>query len=197
MSQDLIIATGNPGKVREIAAILEPCGLRVLPQSDFGVPEAEETGVTFIENALIKARNAAAHSGRAALADDSGLCVDALGGAPGVRSARYAGPGANDTANLQRLLTELDGRGEDERGARFVCLMVCVRHADDPLPLIAQGIWTGRIATAPRGDGGFGYDPIFVPAGWDQTMAELTDEEKDRISHRGRALRALRGAVAG
>jgi XTP/dITP diphosphohydrolase len=191
MTTDLILATGNPGKLREISAILAPRGFRVLPQSDFAVPEAEETGASFVENALIKARNASARSGRAAMADDSGLCVDVLGGAPGVHSARYAGAGASDADNLARLLEELQGRQPGERRARFVCLMVCVRHAEDPLPLIAQGEWQGHVAEAPRGSGGFGYDPVFLPEGGTRTAAELPPAEKNRVSHRARALRQL------
>ncbi len=187
---ELVLASNNPGKAEELSGLLAALGIRVIPQSQFSTPAAEETGQTFIENALIKARNAAAYSGRPALADDSGLCVDALGGSPGVISARYAGVDADDAANRERLLRELGD--SEERSARFVCLMVCLTGPHDPLPLIAQGEWAGEIATAARGDGGFGYDPVFIPRGDTRTAAELPPEEKNRQSHRGQALAALR-----
>lgn len=186
----LVIATGNAGKLREIRQLLEPLQLQVLPQSDFAVPEAEEPYVTFIENALAKARHASRHTGLPALADDSGICVDALQGAPGVYSARYAGEpsgsSTQDARNNDKLLAALSGR--KDRHAHYYCVMVLVRHADDPQPLIAEGIWQGEILEAPRGDGGFGYDPIFLDAKTDKTGAELPLEIKNRISHRGQAL---------
>lgn len=188
---ELVLASNNPGKAEELSRLLAESGIRVLPQSEFRVPEAEETGQTFVENALIKARNATACSGRPALADDSGLCVDALEGAPGVRSARFAGPEADDAANRHLLLEQL--RGETRRSARFVCVVVCIRHAYDPLPLIAQGEWHGRIGEEERGSGGFGYDPVFLPdEAPAKTAAELAPAEKDRLSHRGRALEGIR-----
>lgn len=187
---ELVLASNNPGKTEELAEMLADSGIRVMSQRDFGTPEAEETGVTFVENALIKARNAVAYSGRPALADDSGICVDALDGAPGVRSARYAGPEATDGDNVDRLLAALGDR--EDRGARFVCVVVLLRHLEDPLPLIAVGEWPGEITTAPRGEGGFGYDPVFLPKGEHRTAAELPAEDKNRLSHRGRALARLR-----
>jgi XTP/dITP diphosphohydrolase len=186
----LVIATGNAGKLREIRELLSPLAIEVLPQSDFDVPEAEEPYVTFIENALAKARHASRHTGLPALADDSGICVDALQGAPGVVSARYAGGASRasgqDERNNEKLLRALEG--SKDRHAHYYCVMVLVRHADDPQPLIAEGIWQGEILDAPRGDGGFGYDPIFLDAKTDKTGAELPLDIKNRISHRGQAL---------
>jgi len=187
----VVLASGNQGKVREINQILAGLDIEVVPQSDFDVPEAEETGLTFVENAILKARNAAQHTGLPAIADDSGIEVDALHGAPGIYSARYAGVGASDQANLEKLLKELDGVPANLRSARFQCLMVYMRHGDDPTPLICQGTWNGRITEAPSGDNGFGYDPVFFVPGHDCTSAELPSEEKNRLSHRGQALRAL------
>jgi len=187
----IVLASGNPGKVREINQILAGSGIEVVPQSELGVPEAEETGLTFVENAILKARNAARHSGLPAIADDSGLEVDALNGAPGIYSARYAGPGASDTENLQKLLRNLEGVSEAQRTARFQCLMVYMRHADDPTPLICQGTWEGRILTAPQGESGFGYDPVFYVPETQCSAAELSAEDKNRRSHRGQALRCL------
>ncbi len=187
----IVLASNNPGKVREIGAMLEGSGIQVVPQSDFAVGEVEETGLTFVENALLKARHAAELSGLPAIADDSGLVVDALNGAPGIYSARYAGPDATDADNLHKLLDAMVDVPEAERTARFVCLMVFLRHAADPLPLVCQGIWEGRITTAPSGEGGFGYDPIFFVPERGCTSAELPPEEKNRLSHRGRALRCL------
>ena len=184
----IVLASGNPGKVREINQLLSGSDYEVVPQSAFEVPEAEETGLTFVENALIKARNAARHSGLPAIADDSGIEVDALRGAPGIYSARYAGEGATDEANLQKLLAELEGVPEAERTARFQCVMVYLRHPEDPVPLIVQGTWEGRILTEPRGAGGFGYDPIFFVPEHGCSAAELTPEQKNAISHRGQAL---------
>jgi XTP/dITP diphosphohydrolase len=189
----LIIATGNPGKLREIRELLQPLGISVLPQSDFAVPEAEEPHVTFIENALAKARNASRHTGLPALGDDSGICVDALQGAPGVLSARYAAEDdsapTQDARNNRMLLQALDG--VEDRHAHYYCVMVLVRYADDPEPLIAEGVWQGEILQAPRGEGGFGYDPLFLDAKTDKTGAELPLEIKNRISHRGQALHKL------
>ncbi|MDX1607064.1 MAG: RdgB/HAM1 family non-canonical purine NTP pyrophosphatase [Candidatus Competibacterales bacterium] len=192
---ELVLATGNPGKLRELAALLAPLEIEVVAQSALGVPEVEETGLSFVENALLKARNAARHTGLAALADDSGLCVDALDGAPGVRSARFAGPGADDAANRARLRAALEGVEPARRGARFVCVLTLLRHAEDPLPLICQGLWEGVIARSERGDHGFGYDPLFELPGRDMTAAQLPPEEKNRLSHRGRALAGLREAL--
>lgn len=187
----LILATGNPGKVRELTELLAQLAIEVRPQSVPGVDDAEETGLSFVENALIKARHAARQTGLPALADDSGLCVDALGGAPGIRSARYAGPDADDAANRARLLTALDGVPIEQRAARFVCVLVLLNHAEDPLPLICQGEWQGRITLAERGDNGFGYDALFELPDSGRTAAELSADEKQRHSHRGRALRQL------
>jgi len=196
-STTVVVATGNHGKLEEIARFLEGSGLEFAAQSDYAVPAADETGLTFVENALIKARNAAAFTGLPALADDSGLEVDALGGAPGIYSARYAGQGADDAANNERLLAELAGVPASARTGRFRCVIVLVRRAGDPMPVIASGTWEGRIREAPSGTGGFGYDPLFEPAGQTVTAAELDPAEKNRLSHRGQALAALAAAVAG
>jgi XTP/dITP diphosphohydrolase len=187
----VVLASNNAGKVREFHALLAGLGLEVRPQADFGVPEAEETGLSFVENAILKARNAAAHTGLPALADDSGIEVDALNGAPGIRSARYAGPGAGDQANLEKLLEALSGVDEARRGARFQCVIAYLRHAEDPMPLICTGTWEGRITEAPRGAGGFGYDPVFLVPERGCTSAELPAEVKNALSHRGQALRRL------
>lgn len=187
--QKLVIASGNQGKLKEIQALLAPLALEVLPQSAFNVPEAEEPFVTFVENALTKARHASRHTGLPALADDSGICVDALQGAPGVYSARYAGEPKSDARNNEKLLQSLSG--VQDRHAHYYCVMVLVRHADDPQPLIAEGIWQGEILTSARGEGGFGYDPLFLDAKTGQTAAELSAEIKNRISHRGHALSRL------
>ena len=185
------LASNNAGKVREINQLLGESGITVVPQSEFDCPEAEETGLTFVENAIIKARNAALHSGLPAIADDSGIEVDALMGAPGIYSARYAGRGASDEANLRKLLGDLQGIPEAERTARFQCLMVYMRHAEDPTPLICQGTWEGRILAEPRGDNGFGYDPVFLVPELEHSAAELEADTKNRLSHRGQALRQL------
>ena len=190
MTQRIVLATGNKGKVREFGELLAACHIEVVPQSDFGVPDADETGLTFVENAILKARNAAAHTGMAAIADDSGLEVDHLNGAPGIYSARYAGDGGS-AANNVKLLEALDGVPETARGARFQCVLVYLRHADDPTPLICQGTWEGRILTAPRGDAGFGYDPLFFVPDEGVSAAELAAERKNALSHRGQALRCL------
>ena len=192
----LVVATGNPGKLREFQSLLSPLNIETVSQKSLGITDADETGLTFVENALIKARAAAVASGLPALADDSGLCVDALAGAPGIYSARFAGPGADDSANNARLLRELlPWRGEAPLTARFVCVLVLVRHAADPLPLICQGVWEGEVLAEPRGADGFGYDPLFRPLGMTKSSAELAPEEKNRISHRGRATHALLAAL--
>ena len=187
--QKLIIASGNAGKLREIQHLLQPLGIVAVPQSDFAVPEAEEPYVTFIENALAKARHASRLTALPALADDSGICVDALNGAPGVLSARYAGEPKSDRRNNEKLLEAL--QSHENRHAHYYCVMVLVRHADDPQPLIAEGVWQGEILRAPRGDGGFGYDPIFLDSKTEKTGAELPLDIKNRISHRGQALAKL------
>ena len=192
----LVVATGNPGKLREFQSLLSPLNIETVSQKSLGITDADETGLTFVENALIKARAAAVASGLPALADDSGLCVDALAGAPGIYSARFAGPGADDSANNARLLRELlPWRGDIPLTARFVCVLVLVRHAADPLPLICQGVWEGEVLAEPRGADGFGYDPLFRPLGMTKSSAELAPEEKNRISHRGRATQALLAAL--
>ena len=192
----LVLATGNAGKLRELTALLAPWGVEVLPQSAFTAVAIEETGLTFVENAILKARHAAEASGLPAIADDSGLEVDALDGAPGVRSARYAGEDAGDAANNARLLEALAGVADPGRAARYRCAMVYLRHPHDPAPLVRQSAWEGRIVRAPRGTGGFGYDPLFQVAGDVRTAAEYPAEEKNHASHRGRALRALVEALA-
>ncbi len=194
-SRRIVLASGNPGKLREIEALLADSGIELLPQSRWDLEEAEETGTTFVENAIIKARHAAAHAGLPAIADDSGLEVDALGGAPGVRSARFAGPDADDAANNRLLLERLAGRPPEERGARFRCVMVYLPAAESPAPLIREATWEGRIADAPRGEQGFGYDPLFLPDGESGSSAELPPARKNHLSHRGQALRALVAAL--
>ncbi|HXZ59852.1 MAG TPA: RdgB/HAM1 family non-canonical purine NTP pyrophosphatase [Steroidobacteraceae bacterium] len=190
-----VVASANPGKLRELTALLAPAGIALVSQSALGIQAVPETGTTFLENALLKARHAARAAQLAALADDSGIEVDALGGRPGVHSARFAGEGASDAANLARLLAELAGVPEARRTARYRCVVVWVRTADDPAPLTGEGTWEGRIALEPRGRGGFGYDPVFIPAGEQRTAAELCVEEKNRVSHRAQALRALVAAL--
>lgn len=187
---EIVLASGNLGKIREIQAILQ--NDKILPQSQFNVVEPEETGSTFIENAIIKARNAALHCQRPAIADDSGLVVDALNGAPGVISARYAGVGASDQANLDKLLVELQGVPFAQRTARFICVMVYLRHANDPTPIIAQGVWEGLILDHAVGENGFGYDPVFWVAEHQCSSAQLSPEQKNALSHRGQALRLLK-----
>lgn len=187
--QHIVLASGNQGKIKEIQAILK--AHPILPQSQFDVAEAEETGSTFIENAIIKARNAALHAKAPTIADDSGLVVDALNGAPGVISARYAGVGASDQDNLLKLLRDLEGVPEERRTARFVCVIVFMEHAEDPTPVVAQGFWEGRILEAPCGENGFGYDPVFWVPDYRCSSAQLAPEVKNAISHRGKALRRL------
>ncbi len=186
----IVLASGNPGKIREIKAILKDHV--IVTQVEYEVPEAEETGTTFVENAIIKARNAARYCNIPAIADDSGLVVDVLNGAPGVVSARYAGTGASDQENLQKLLEELKNTPEREKTARFICIIVLLRHADDPLPLIVQGVWEGRILPGPAGKNGFGYDPVFWVPEKQCTSAELSAEIKNQLSHRGKALHQLK-----
>lgn len=185
----IVIASGNPGKLREIRRILEPLEFNVVPQSDFGVPECPEPHVTFIENCLAKARHASLHTGLPALADDSGICVDALNGAPGVYSARYAGEPKSDARNNEKLIAAL--ANEPNRRAHYYCVIVLVRHPDDPQPLIAEGSWHGEIIDTPRGENGFGYDPYFYLPEFGKTGAELDPDHKNAISHRGQALDIL------
>lgn len=190
-AHSLVLASGNPGKLREFRELLEPLDFSIRPQSDFAVPEVEESGLTFVENALLKAREASRISGLAALADDSGLAVDALGGAPGIYSARYAGEPKSDEANNRKLIKALDGVPEGQRTARYWCVLVLLRHAEDPVPNIVQISWEGEILAHPRGEGGFGYDPLFWIPEKGMSAAELGALEKNRLSHRGRALHAL------
>lgn len=187
----IVLATGNAGKLRELHAVLSDFDLDVVPQSAFNVPEAEETGLTFVENALLKARNAALHTGLPALADDSGLAVDALGGAPGIYSARYSGPGADDHANIVKLLSALQDAPTAQRTARFVCALVLLHHPADPIPMICQATWEGIILTEPRGVNGFGYDPVFWVPTENCSSAELAPALKNQLSHRGQALKLL------
>ena len=189
--QVIVLATGNPGKVRELQQLLAESGYDIRPQSDYGTPDAIEDGLGFVENALIKARNASKHTGLPAIADDSGIAVDALNGAPGIYSARYAGEGATDAQNLQLLLENVESVADGERRARFICLMVYVRHAEDPTPIICQGAWEGTLLRQPQGENGFGYDPIFYVPEKGCTSAELASEEKNALSHRGQALQCL------
>lgn len=185
--QTILLASNNGKKIAELSAILASFGIEIKAQRDYGIEDVPETGLTFVENALIKARHAARQSGLPAIADDSGLCVPALGGTPGIYSARYSGEG--DAGNNRKLLAALEN--VQDRRAYYVCLIVYLRHADDPLPIIAQGLWHGTIALEARGDGGFGYDPLFVPAGDSRTAAEYSAAEKNSISHRARALAAF------
>jgi XTP/dITP diphosphohydrolase len=192
-SQQIVLASGNPGKIREIQAIL--AGHPIVQQSSFNVPEAVETGSTFVENAIIKARNAALHCKLPSIADDSGLVVDALNGAPGVVSARYAGAGASDQDNVYKLLRELEGVPDEQRNARFICVMVFMEHAGDPFPVIAQGVWEGKILNHSIGANGFGYDPVFWVPEYHCSSAELPADVKNSLSHRGQALRSLTDSI--
>lgn len=192
----LVLASSNPGKLAELRGLLAGTGIQWQAQSEFGVQDAEETGLTFVENAILKARHAARATGLPALGDDSGLCVDALDGAPGLYSARYAGSHGDARANINKLLAALDGVPDARRTARFCCVLALLRHAEDPQPLIAEGVWEGRILQAPRGTGGFGYDPVFFDPGLGRGAAELEPALKHRISHRGRALALLRDRLA-
>lgn len=191
----VVLATGNPGKLVEMRAILAAHELDVVAQGELGIEPPVEDGASFVANALIKARHAALRSGFPAIADDSGLEVDALGGRPGIHSARYSGPAAGEAGNNALLLAELAGIPDDRRGARYRCAMVFVRDARDPHPVIAETAWEGRIGHEPRGKGGFGFDPLFVVAGGSRTVAELSAEEKNRASHRGQALALLAGRM--
>lgn len=193
--QKVVLATGNPGKVRELADLLAAFGLDIMAQTDLGVESAEETGLTFIENAILKARHAAQITGLPAIADDSGLAVDALGGAPGIYSARYAGEDASDQQNLEKLLVALQDVPDDRRQAQFHCVLVYLRHAADPTPLVFHGSWQGVITRAAVGSGGFGYDPIFRIPALGKTAAELSKDEKRAVSHRGKALTLLLDAM--
>lgn len=192
--QKIVMASNNAGKLKEFASLLGEIGLDVRPQGEFDVPEAEEPFGTFVENALAKARHAARLTGLPALADDSGVCVNALGGAPGVYSARYAGEPKSDANNNARLIAELAAHAD--KSAYYYCVLVYVRHAEDPQPVIADGLWKGEIIDQPRGQGGFGYDPYFLLPALGKTAAELTAAEKNAVSHRGQALRALVGKLA-
>ena len=187
--QKLVIASNNPGKLREIRLLLEPLGIEVLPQSAFDFPEAEEPHCTFVENALAKARHASKNTGLPALADDSGICVNILGGKPGILSARYAGEPKSDERNNQKLVEAL--QNQSDRRAYYYCVIALLRHPEDPQPIIADGSWHGEILLNPRGNGGFGYDPYFFLADLGKTAAELPMEQKNRISHRGKALAQL------
>ncbi len=187
----VVLASGNAGKLRELDALLAPLGWELVPQGTLGIEPAAETGTTFAENALLKARHAARAARLPALADDSGLEVDALDGRPGVWSARYAGEHATDRGNLEKLLAALRGVPPERRTARYRCVIAYVLEAADPHPILAEGCWEGRIATAPRGHGGFGYDPIFLPRGGERTAAELEPREKSAVSHRALALSSL------
>ena len=189
MSRDLVIASNNPGKLAEFSRLLGPLGYRVRTQSELGIGEAEEPHPTFIENALTKARHASRASGLPALADDSGICAPALGGAPGVHSARYAGEPRSDDANNAKLVQALSSH--TDKSAYYYCVLVFVRHAEDPQPVIAEGRWQGELIAKPRGEGGFGYDPHFLLPALGKTAAELSAEQKNELSHRGQALRAL------
>ena len=185
----IVLASGNQGKLREFAQLFAPMDIEVIPQAEFDVPEAEETGLTFVENAIIKARNAAQHTGLPAIADDSGIEVDYLLGAPGIYSARFAGNDASDNDNLNALLSALENVPDNERAARYQCILVMMRHSKDPTPLICQADWKGRILQSPIGEGGFGYDPIFWVPDMECSAAQLSPAEKHAISHRGKAIR--------
>ncbi|MEQ4732212.1 RdgB/HAM1 family non-canonical purine NTP pyrophosphatase [Providencia rettgeri] len=193
--QKVVLATGNPGKVNELADLLRDFGMDIVAQTSLGVESAEETGLTFIENAILKARHAAAQTGLPAIADDSGISVDALGGAPGIYSARYAGEDATDEQNLIKLLEAMKNVPDDQRQAQFNCVLVYLRHAEDPTPLVFHGRWLGVITHERKGQGGFGYDPIFYVPELGCTSAELTKAEKQAVSHRGRALTMMLDAL--
>lgn len=191
MMKKIILASGNAGKLREFQQLLSGCGFEVLPQSDFFSENAEETGLTFVENAIIKARYACAKTGLPAIADDSGIEVDALNGRPGIYSARYAGESAKDADNNAKLLQELNGVPTEKRSARYHAVLAFMRHAEDPTPILCHGVWEGVILTEPRGEGGFGYDPLFFVPTHNCASAELDKAEKNRISHRGKAMQEL------
>lgn len=194
MLTKLVLASNNAGKLREFSALLAPLGCQVIAQGELNVPEAEEPFHTFIENALTKARHASRLTGLPALADDSGLCVDALGGAPGVLSARFAGEPKSDARNNAALLAALDGK--TPRSGHYYCVLVLVRHADDPQPIIADGVWRGQVLSAAQGDGGFGYDPLFQAQGESVSVAQMDAAAKNAVSHRGQAMRALAAKLA-
>jgi XTP/dITP diphosphohydrolase len=191
VTQRIVLATNNAGKLRELQALLQPLAMEVIAKSQFTQDEVAETGATFVANALLKARHAAGVSGLPAIADDSGIEVDALGGAPGIYSARYAGEAASDAENLHKLLREMIDVPDTQRAARYRCALVYVRSADDPAPIICEAAWEGVIARVPQGSGGFGYDPIFYVSALGRTAAEILPQEKNRISHRGKALQQL------
>ncbi|MFT4806997.1 MAG: XTP/dITP diphosphohydrolase [Arenicella sp.] len=191
MSKKIVLASGNKGKVKELAAMLSSLSIEVLPQSDFAVTEVAETGSTFIENAIIKARHAAKHTGLPAIADDSGLAVHALGGEPGVYSARYSGNQATDKTNIAKLLNVMADVPKSKRHAKFLCVLVYMRHADDPMPIICQGEWVGEITTEPQGENGFGYDPVFWVKQQHCSSAQLSPAQKNVLSHRGKALKLM------
>lgn len=193
----LVLASSNQGKLEELRQLLADAGVELVAQSELGVSDADETGQTFVENALLKARHAAAATGLPALADDSGICVDALRGAPGIYSARYSGEHGNAGANIDKLLNELRDVADEDRGAHFYCVLVLVRRPDDPQPLIAEGEWRGRIARERHGNGGHGYDPVFLDIEHGQTAAEMPADLKNSLSHRGKALAELRKRIQG
>lgn len=195
MTRKIVLATGNAGKVREMASLLADAGMNVVAQTELGVGSVEETGLTFVENAIIKARHAAKVTGLPAIADDSGISVDYLGGAPGIYSARYAGTDGNDGANIVKLLAALDGVPAAQRQAHFNCVLVYIRHENDPTPIICHGRWAGMIAEQAQGEGGFGYDPVFWLPKLNKTAAQLRPEEKQAMSHRGKALALLSEAL--
>ena len=192
----IVLASGNKGKLKEFSEILNPINFEVVSQGELGVLDIEETGLSFVENAILKARHACAVTGLPAISDDSGLEVDALCGAPGIYSARFAGEGATDAKNIEKLLGELAELDESQRTARFRCVLVCMRHENDPTPLIALGTWEGRVLAAPEGENGFGYDPIFWAPEFDCAAAELTSEQKRSVSHRGEAVAELSAQLA-
>lgn len=191
MMKKIVLASGNAGKLREFQQLLAGCGFEVLPKSDFFSENAEETGLTFVENAIIKARYACAKTGLPAIADDSGIEVDALNGRPGIYSARYAGEGAKDADNNAKLLQELNGVPTEKRSARYHAVLAFMRHAQDPTPILCHGVWEGVVLDSPRGEGGFGYDPLFFVPSHNCASAELSKDEKNRISHRGKAMQEL------
>ncbi|HAW91902.1 MULTISPECIES: RdgB/HAM1 family non-canonical purine NTP pyrophosphatase [unclassified Arsukibacterium] len=189
--QKLVLASSNKGKISELQALLSPYQLQVVPQQELGVTDADETGLTFVENAILKARHAALATGLPAIADDSGLAVDAIGGEPGIYSARYSGEAATDAENISKLLHALQQVPPANRSAQFHCVLVYLRHASDPTPLVCHGVWSGTISEQVQGSAGFGYDPVFIPTGDTLSAAELSKEQKAAISHRGLALRQL------
>tara|TARA_R110002167_G_scaffold299491_1_gene503865 strand:- start:536 stop:1129 length:594 start_codon:yes stop_codon:yes gene_type:complete len=192
MIKEIVFASSNPGKIKEVTEIFAPLDIKIRPQTDFNVPDIEETGLTFIENAILKARNCCAHTGLPALADDSGLEVDILGGAPGIYSARYGGDHRNGEKNINKLLNELKDIPQEKRSARFQCWMILMKHDKDPVPQIFNGAWEGFILNAKQGDHGFGYDPVFYVPEEDCSAAELTADIKNKLSHRGKALAKMK-----